>query len=154
MAALGLTSALLLRAAGQACAFPLAQVVETMRPLPLAPLAGAPAVVRGLALIRGLPVPVIDLNQLLDSTRESTPGRFVVLRVQERRLAVAVEAVLGIAQLAADQLTAVPPLLQAANAELLAAIALHDRELLFVLQATRLVPDELWQQLQTGALAS
>ena len=43
------------------CALPLGAVIETLRPLPLRPLAGAPAGVLGVAVVRGSPVPVIDL---------------------------------------------------------------------------------------------
>jgi len=141
---------LLIRAATRPCALPLANVVETMRPLPITPVAGAPSVVRGVAIVRGQPVPVIDLNLLLDSNQRCLDGRFVVLRVDERRVAVVVEAVLGIAALDASQLTQVSPLLQAADAELVAAMGVRDRELFVLLEASRIVSEELWQQLQIG----
>jgi chemotaxis signal transduction protein len=40
-------------------------VRETMRPLPVEPLARAPPFVRGLATIRGFPTPVVDFGRLL-----------------------------------------------------------------------------------------
>lgn len=52
---------LLVRFAAHTCALDLAQVVEIMRPLPIERVAGAPDLVRGLAVIRGVPVPVVGL---------------------------------------------------------------------------------------------
>src|SRR5205085_1730186 len=86
---------LLCRMGGRACALRIAQVVETMRPLPVEPVAGAPPFVLGVTLLRGAPAPVIDGGALLGSGR-SQPTRFVTLRVGERRAVLAVEAVLGV----------------------------------------------------------
>ena len=56
--------ALLVRAAGRLCAVPIAHVVEVMRALPVEPIPGAPSFVPGLAIIRGAPMPVVDLGLL------------------------------------------------------------------------------------------
>ena len=63
------------------CAFPLHYVAETMRPLPIQPVAGTPDCVRGVSVIRGTPTPVVDLKALLDNG-ENCPsyGRFVTLK--------------------------------------------------------------------------
>ena len=70
-------------------------VAETMRPLPIQPLADMPALVRGVSIIRGEPVPVVDLAGLLGQT-ESAIGRFVVVRVEERKVALAIGEVIGV----------------------------------------------------------
>ena len=44
----------------RACAIPLDHVAETMRPLPIEPVAGTPGFVRGVSVIRGAPTPVVD----------------------------------------------------------------------------------------------
>ncbi|MBL8795484.1 MAG: chemotaxis protein CheW [Planctomycetia bacterium] len=150
MVAHGTQSVVLLRAGLRTCALPLMSVVETMRPLPVVPVADTPAPVRGLAVIRGQPTPVIDLNQLLGSSEALADGRFVLLRVGERRVAVAVDEVLGVRDVAAEQLAAVPPLLQAAEAIPATAIGVRDRQLLVLLEAGRIVPDDWWQLLADG----
>src|ERR1700704_3300860 len=56
----GRTSWLLCRAGMHLCAMPLAHVIATMRVLPIEAVSGAPSYVRGLCVIRGAPVAVVD----------------------------------------------------------------------------------------------
>src|SRR5215468_8425951 len=98
---------LAVRAGARMLALPIESVVETMRPLPVEPLAGAPSFVLGLAVIRGAAIPVVDVAG-------ETPGRFVTLRLGARRIALAVEAVLGLAALEPATLSGLPPLLDGA----------------------------------------
>lgn len=125
-------------------ALPLAQVVETMRPLPTEAIAGAPHFVRGLAVIRGAPVPVVDAARLLGAEEDAPPSRFVTLAVGGRRVALALSSVLGVRAVAPDLLHGLPPLLHEAGAEVVAAIGLLDAELLLVLHGARLLPDDAW----------
>jgi purine-binding chemotaxis protein CheW len=120
-----------------------------MRPLSVEPLVGAASFVRGVSLIRGAPVPVVDLGALLVPSEVANPTRFVTLRLGLRRLAVALEGVLGVRTLP-DALTSLPPLLADASAESVSAIGRLDQELLVVLEATRLVPDPVWAALAPG----
>ena len=53
---------LIVMAGARACAIPLDYVAETMRPLPIEPVAGTPGFVRGVSVIRGAPTPVVDLK--------------------------------------------------------------------------------------------
>jgi len=138
---------LFVRAGGHMCAMALSNVVEIMRPLPIEPLAGAPAIVRGLSIIRGAPVPVVDLGGLLGSEVESPSTRFVMIRDGERMVALSVDAVLGIRAVASSQLSGLPPLLRDAHAERVHAIGALDAELFLVLNAAHLVPDEIWKSL-------
>lgn len=138
---------LVIRAAGHTCALALADVVEVMRPLPAKSVAGAPAAVLGLSIIRGQPVPVIDLGSLLGSPSASPFMRFVTIRLGERRAALGVDAVLGIRELGPEVLADLPPLLREAQGELVEGIGTLDSELLLVLRAARLAPDEIWTEL-------
>lgn len=52
-------------------ALALRDVRETMRPLPVEPLMGAPPFVLGLATIRGFPTPVVDVGRLLGPSESS-----------------------------------------------------------------------------------
>jgi purine-binding chemotaxis protein CheW len=142
--------ALIVRAAAQLCALPLQSVVETMRPLPLRPLPGLPDFVMGASLIRGQLTPVVDCSRLLGGAG-GTPKRLVTLRVEgTRAIALAVEAVEGVRTLAATTASALAPLLQSADAAVVSSISVLDADLLLVLQASRLVPDDVWQALQAG----
>jgi len=133
--------ALLVRVATHTCALDLAHVVEIMRPLPIEPLAGAPEMVRGLSAIRGVPVPVVALGALFNAGSEGC-GRFVVVRTGGKQVALAVDAVLGIRELAPTVFQAMPPLLRDAAMGVVDAIAALDSELHFVLNTASIVPDD------------
>jgi purine-binding chemotaxis protein CheW len=146
------------RADGKICALPLAHVLETMRPLPVRPLADLPRFVQGLALIRGWPTPVVDARTLLGGSDAQPAGRYITLRLasgDERRVAaLAVDAVLGIADLEESALGELPELLKAAQGDLIRALGSLDSELLLVLEHSRVVPPEVWQQLGTAEAQS
>jgi purine-binding chemotaxis protein CheW len=135
------------------CALPLGQVVEIMRALPTEAIAGAPHFVRGLAVIRGAPVPVVDAARLLGAT-DVQAGRFVTVTVGTRCVALAVDSVVGVRAVPAGSLHELPPLLHEAGADLVAAIGLLDTELLLVLRATRLLPEDAWAELDTPGAAA
>lgn len=131
------------------CALPLAHVLETMRLLPIDPLPGTPAFLPGIALIRGLPTPVIDAAQLLD-VDSGAATRLVLLKVDARQVALMVDEVAGIRAVPDDALQDLPPLFDDAGAAFVSAIGNLDASLLVVLQGTRLVPRELWTQLDAA----
>lgn len=124
----------------------LACVSETMRPLDVETLPGMPEPVVGAAIIRGEPVPVVDLGRVLSGERLETPERLVTLRLSAgRSVALLVSAVLGIRQL--DALDEAPPLLRDAAGGAIDALARLDAELLTVLRQGALVPDDLWEKI-------
>ena len=128
-----------------ACAFPLHHVAETMRPLPIKPVAGTPDFVRGVSIIRGMPTPVVDLKALLENSPNSACfGRFVTLVSDGRRVVIGVDSVVGLRTLDSAQLGALPPLLVDVSAKLIASFGILDAQLLLVLSAARMVPDEVW----------
>jgi purine-binding chemotaxis protein CheW len=121
------------------CSLPLGSVVETFRPLPVEPLAAAPAFVLGLSLVRGKPTPVVDLARLVSGVAGS-PTRFVVMRTGDRTVVLAVDGVIGVRSVAADRIQALPPLLGDADADVVGAIGRLDAALFLVLQASRIMP--------------
>lgn len=137
------SSVLVLRTSYRTCAVPLAYVSEVMRPLPIESLAGAPAGVCGVAVVRGRAIPVVDLGALLDDgvVVRSDAARFVTLRVGNRAVALLVNAVRTIQTLAWGKFESLPPLWQGPQSPAVAALGVVDRELLLVLEATRLLPD-------------
>ena len=70
---------LLCRAGSHCFALPMPHVIEIMRMLPIKSLVGAPPQVRGLCIIRGTPVPVIDAGLLFDE-QGSSCERLVTVR--------------------------------------------------------------------------
>jgi len=138
------TPVLTLRLGHRTCAVPLSYITEVMRPLPVEPLAGAPAGVLGVAVVRGRVTPVVDLESLLgDGTATSTSSaRFVTLRIGDRAVALLVEAVRSIRTLARTELVSLPPLWQGSHPPAVSALGAVDHELLLVLEATRLLPDD------------
>jgi purine-binding chemotaxis protein CheW len=137
------TAALLVRVSSGVCALPLAEVIETMRPLPVSPLSGVSDFVSGVALIRGVPMPVVDLGSLLGTDGQTTSARFVTLRSGGRTIAIAVQSVIGVAELDGN-LASIPPLLKSARTDAVEAIGSLDAELLLTLQAAKLVPESVW----------
>jgi purine-binding chemotaxis protein CheW len=121
---------------------PLTSVREIMRPLPLTSLVGAPHFVLGAALIRGSSVPIVDLGVLLGAVSEARDfGRFVRLELGARSVALAVEQVTGVIEIAPRYLASMPSLLSQAPGELVASLALHDSALYLVLKTARLVTE-------------
>jgi purine-binding chemotaxis protein CheW len=72
------------------------------------------------------------------------PERLVAIRVNDRTIALAVTAVLGLESITSAGL---PPLLREAAGEIIAAITVLDAEILLVLNAARIVPDGLLEDL-------
>jgi purine-binding chemotaxis protein CheW len=144
-------SALLVRAASHCCALNLSYVIEILRPLPLEQLTGAPEIVSGLSIIRGNPVPVLDLAGLFGPSA-SSPARLVLVRSGTGQIALAVDQVLGISQFSASSLNRLPPLLQNASAGSVEKIGILDSELLFILNTTHLVPEDFLASLERRAL--
>lgn len=155
MSTQGRELSLLVRVQGQLCALPLASVEEAMRPQPVRTMADAPPFVRGIARIRGGPVPVIDASVLLDGaapTATPVAPRFVSIKTNTaRRIALAVDEVLGVRAIEPDQLSGMPPLLARAGGEVVSAIGTLDAELLMVLRLSRLVPDDMWAAIDHAA---
>jgi purine-binding chemotaxis protein CheW len=140
--------ALIVTVGARACAIPLHHVAETMRPLPIEPFAEMPDFVRGVSVIRGAPVPVVDLKALLENGETSaTYGRFVTLKLGERRVAIGVDTVVGLRTLDSAQLGELPPILRDVTAGLIEAIGTRDAQLLVVLRSARIVPHEVWATL-------
>jgi purine-binding chemotaxis protein CheW len=148
-------SYLLVRCRSWLCAIPLSEVVETMRALPLQPVAGAPAFVRGLSLVRGEFLPVVELAALLVSEASEPARRLVVVRAAEHHLALAVDEVLRVISYELPDGAEVAPLLSQALPAQVAALASLDGAALVILQSTRLLSDAAWTliQKQTAAVA-
>jgi len=135
------------------CAIPLEHVAETMRPLPVESIAGMPAFVAGMAIVRGSPIPVVDAAWLLCGMA-SPATRFVIVKSGDRHIALAVEAVTGVVDLSRDVLAALPPLLQGAHLDAVAGVGTLDGGLLIALQASHLMPDDVWTTFQAAQAAA
>jgi purine-binding chemotaxis protein CheW len=146
--------ALIVTTGSCACAIPAYDVVETMRPLPIESIAGMPAFVRGVSVIRGIPIPVLDLGALLQiGDRRDTCGRFVTVKIGERRAALAVDGVIGLRILDPARMGELPSLLRAPESHVIDAIGTSDAQLLVLLRSMRIVPDEVWTALEARETA-
>ncbi len=133
---------LLFRVRGRVCALPVADVIETLRPMVTEPLAGAPVAVAGTAMIRGMPLPVVELGALLDGRRSEHTRRLVTVRTATGQVALAVDSVLGLRNIPLSSLRKLPLLLGEADSGAVSAIGALDAELLLLLNAARIVPAE------------
>lgn len=130
------------RAGPHVCALPLAHVIEIMRPLPVEPFARAPDFMRGLSIVRGAPVPVVDARGLLGEP-SAPPRRWVTVTVNGRVVALSFDMVLGIYAIAPSSSENLPPLLKSAAGEVVMAVGTLDAELLLFLQTARIFPEAL-----------
>jgi purine-binding chemotaxis protein CheW len=135
------------------CALPIVHVVETMRPLAVDGLPGMPSYVAGVTIVRGGPVPVVVAGRLFGA-EESAPERLVVMRAGPRKIGLAVDDVLGVRSFAGDLLQRLPPLFGAEAGEAVSGIGTLDGDLMVVLQAARMVPDEVFAALDRESAAS
>ena len=144
----GLKQLLICRVGSKLCGLPLEHVLETMRPLPLEELANLPSFVRGVALIRGRPTPVLDGRSLLGSpTTPSANPRLVTFKLGERQAALWVDAVVGIRSVDGAALEQLPLVLRESQTEQVDALGALDAELLLVLEHTRLLTEAHFQSL-------
>ena len=137
-------SALVFRAGPLLCALNLGDVIETLRPLETRPLAGSPAFVRGISVLRGVPTPVIDVARLLGN-EQIAPHRFVAVRTERGAVALATGPVLGIRDIDASPTGGHPALLGTRSSRLVAGVGTIGEEPLLLLQSLRAVPDEVWE---------
>ena len=137
-------AALVFRAGPLLCALGLDEVIETMRPLEVRPLAGTPPFVRGISVLRGVPTPVIDVARLLGNERIE-PDRFVAVRTERGAVALAIGPVLGIRDVDASPTGGHPALLGGRSSRLVAGVGTIGDEPLLLLQSMRAVPDDVWE---------
>ncbi|MCH9729783.1 MAG: chemotaxis protein CheW [Actinomycetia bacterium] len=138
---------LIVELGSKSCAFSACDVVETMRPLDAEPLPDMPQYMLGIAVIRGLPTPVVDLSWLLGDAKTQTASRYVSIRVEgDRIVALAVPTVPKLRSLASAELTDLPPLFGHADEERIARLGKLDEKLLLVLNKGALLSPEFWQE--------
>jgi purine-binding chemotaxis protein CheW len=141
---------LVTRICGVACALPIGQVVEIMRPLPIEPI-GRPAdpalaLVEGIAMIRGVPIPVIDARRLLGAPTVPA-GRFVIVRAKDQQIALMVDDVVEVTRIDPSELASLPPLVGGVHRDCITAIGARDAALLVVLDTVRVLPEDGWRAL-------
>jgi purine-binding chemotaxis protein CheW len=90
---------------------------------------------------------VVDAGSLLTGVA-SQPTRFVTVKAGNRRIALAVDAVVGGVEIPLGSLAALPLLFEGASLDAIAAIGTLDVDLLLVLQSTRLISEECWALLE------
>jgi len=131
------------------CGIRVARVIETMRVLPIQPVAGAPPFVRGVATIRGAPLPVLDLAAMLGAGAGGPGERLVTIRVAPgRALALLIDKVIGVGTVDEAHLAPPPPLLADAFAGRVEALGALDGRALAVLGEGRLLlPEQGWRAL-------
>ena len=143
-------TALVFRAGPLLCALRLDEVLETMRPLETLPLAGTPAFVLGISVLRGVPTPVLDVSRLLGGG-PGKPQRYITVRTERGAVAMAAGEVIGIRPVYPELAGGHPALLGGASGRLVAGVDTVGAEPLLLLQSMRAVPDEVWEAAAAAA---
>jgi purine-binding chemotaxis protein CheW len=142
---------LVARTRSYAVALPLGKVVETMRPLPIRPVAETPEFLLGLSVIRGAPTPVVDLESFLTG-RPGKYNRFVTLTTrrtqQGRRVALALRSVDGVETISAGAASEKPKLTESARSDAVERLAALDGELALIFDSSKVISAETWQKLE------
>jgi purine-binding chemotaxis protein CheW len=140
---------LVFRADTHLAAIGLEHVTEVLRPLPVEPLAGVPAYVKGICVLRGRPVPVVDIGLLLGG--EHVAGRraerFVGVRTGPQTAVLAVDTVVGIRDVPLERLHDLSSVTGSAACTAVGAIG---REPLLLLETGRVIPDSVWDALEAA----
>src|SRR6185295_3821456 len=84
---------LLVQAAARTVAIPLGDILETLRPLPVEPLQTSRASLIGVSVVRGEPVPVVDLAALLQPGTRGGQGRWIVLKSKPSGVVLTVDRI-------------------------------------------------------------
>jgi purine-binding chemotaxis protein CheW len=113
-----------------------------MRPLPIERLSRAPHFVKGMAIIRGTPLPVVHLGSLFGEDA-GEPQRLVTVAIGRRFIALAVDRIIGIRPIHGEVSADLPPLLREADGDMVSAIGTLDSEFLFFLQTALILPQNL-----------
>lgn len=124
----------------QCCAVPLTDVVEVMRAQPITAHGVLPLGVLGTTILRGQATPVVDAGQILRGI-SSSAARLLWLKVGVRRVALAVDHIVGPSEIADDALVDAPELVRGSDS-VVTALGVHDSELIHVLMSVRAVPFE------------
>ena len=136
-------NSLVFRAGPLLCALRLDEVIETMRPLATQPIAGTPAFVTGICVMRGIPTLVIDVARLLGGATAEV-SRFISVRTERGPVAFATGAIHGVRTVSAPSTQYSPALLGDGAGRLITAVGTIDAAPVLLLPTMRLVPDELW----------
>jgi purine-binding chemotaxis protein CheW len=136
----GSSLSLICRVGSALCALPIESAVETLRPLPIEPVTGAPPFVLGMAIVRGKALPVVDLARLIMG-EAGRPTRFLVVKTGGREVVLAVDTVIGVREIGTREAADLPPLLAESGSAAVTAVGALDRELFLVLQTGRLLPE-------------
>jgi purine-binding chemotaxis protein CheW len=141
---------LVFRADTHLAAIGLEHVTEVLRPLPVEPLAGVPPYVQGICVLRGRPVPVVDIGLLLGGERTtggSWAERFVGVRTGPQTAVLAVDTVVGIRDIPMEHLH---DLSSVTGSAACAAVGAIGQEPLLLLEAGRVIPDSVWDALEAA----
>jgi len=133
-------------------ALPISHVIEVSRPLQLTRVADAPEWIAGVSVMRGSVTPVIDARRLLGApaaSGDARASRWVALRVDQRRVALAVDAVLRAGALPEADRPEFAPLV--ASSALFSSLGTLDAKLLLVLSKARLLAQDAVQALEAYA---
>ena len=132
---------LVVRCGGERYALVSAAVREITRWRAPTPVPGAPALLPGIISQRGVVLPIVDLRLLLalPAAPPDRDTRLVVCQHDPVDLALLVDGVEDLAQIAAADLAQPPAGLEPRRARLLAAVARHDDQPLAILDLPALI---------------
>ncbi|RKG99078.1 chemotaxis protein CheW [Corallococcus sp. CA053C] len=111
------------RAAGQTYALESRFILEVMRAPELTPLPGAPPLLRGLTLLRGEVLPVVELAPLFGRPASQAQGPVVVVGTTRPELGLRTDEVTEVAVLTGTELLPAPPSLEEEAGALVAGVS-------------------------------
>jgi purine-binding chemotaxis protein CheW len=83
---------------------------EVVTPAPVTPVPGSPSFVEGIIELRGDFLPVVDLRRRLLTGDPGSPGRFLIVVLEGRRVALAVDEVSEVRRVDPGDFREAPPM--------------------------------------------
>jgi chemotaxis signal transduction protein len=111
------------------------------------------AFIRGISIVRGVPVSVLHLGTMLGGA-ETEARRLVIAKIDGRLIGLLVEQVCGVQSIDVNIENVWPPILHNGTNDAISAIGLLDRQLLFFLNTLRLVPLAVIEEIDRVMAAS
>lgn len=127
----------------QSYALPLDQVTRAIRMVAFSTIPKMAAYVQGMITLAGKVIPVMDLRRYFGQKPKEPEltDRLLIVRVENQTVAVAVDEVLKVLTFTAQQMEPPPP--NVSRSPALVAAAYRDDDLILVLDACRLLPQNI-----------
>ena len=116
-------------------------IKELIKPREVTEVPRAPAFVSGIISLRGVIIPIIDLQDRLGLARESATGRerVIVVRQGESFCGLMVDEIIQVARIASDYIEAAPAVLEGIDRDFVTGIGRAEGRMVILLNLAHII---------------